>query len=130
MGIKFDNGKGWIAHFSKRHPLTGQPKSLRRIHLKSEAEAKRVERELIAQIERSFHESVVPTWQDLVNEFMEFKRNNDWSEKTFQSCKLCLESHTFEVWATRTIDAITTQDIRELVMVKLKIVPPAIKRRY
>lgn len=99
----------------KRHPITGQPKSLQRIGLKSEAEAKRVQRELVGQIERSFQETVMPTWTKLTTEYMQSKRNTDWSEKTFENCKLCLEAHTYDLWKGCRVDSITTQQIRELI---------------
>jgi len=98
-----------VHYISKRHPTSRQPKNLKRIGLKSEAEARRVERELVIQLEESFKESIMTTWPRLAGQFMESKRLSDWSEKTFENCKLCLEAHTFEKWKARRIDEITPQ---------------------
>ena len=120
MGTKFNHQKNWWeAYFSRRHPKTRQPKSLKRIGLKSQAEAKRVERELVVQLEESFKETIMLTWPKLAAQFMESKRLSDWSEKTFENCKLCLEAHTFEKWKGRRIDEITPQEIKNLLVEKV-----------
>ena len=115
MGIKFDEKtRTWEAFFCKRHPISRQPKNFKRIGLKSEAEAKRVERELVVLLDRAFEEKTYPMWPKLVHEYMASKRLNEWTEKTTENCRLCLEAHTFEVWKTRRINSITSQEISKL----------------
>ena len=120
MAIKFDPKTGsWMVTFSKRHPATRQPKSLRRIGLKSKSEAKRVERELIITIENSFKEDTGLKWPELAKMYMDDKRLSDWTEKTYENCKICLEAHTFADWKDRFIDSISPHEIKELIIQKV-----------
>lgn len=118
--IRYNELKGyWEVSYSKRHPKTRAPRSLKRIGLKSEAEARRTEKKLIAQLERTFQEAVVPTWSRLVAEFMNHKLMHDWTDKTFQNCKLNLDAHTMELWGNRLVDSISTKEIRDLLLAKV-----------
>lgn len=120
MGIKFDaEKKTWSAFFSKRHPLTRQPKSLKRINLKSQAEAQRVERELIVQIEQSFTEDITPTWRAILPKFYLSCAERGLMPKTVENYKLGLEAYTLKEWGHRRIDSITTSDIKALILTKL-----------
>jgi len=115
MGYKFNpEKKWWEAFHSKRHPITRKPRGLKRIGLKSEAEAKRVEKELIAQLEVALTDKIIPTWPEAASNYMEAKRLVDWTEKTYENCRLCLEAHTFEAWKSRRINSITPQEIKNL----------------
>ncbi len=117
MGVKFEpKTNKWKAFFSKRHPITNQPRSLKRIGLNSKAEALRMERQLIVQLEQIFLEQSVPTWPKMVTEYFESKRMCDWTEKTLQNAKLCLEAHTFDKWKFRRVDSISAQDIKSLLV--------------
>lgn len=117
MGVKYDpEGKFWIAFWSERHPITRIPKSRRIKHLKSEAEAKRVERKLIHEIKNSFAEVITPTFRATAEEFLESKRLSDWTEKTYQNARICLEAHTFDDFGNRKIDSISAKEIKELVI--------------
>ncbi len=70
MGIKLDKNTGtWTAFFSKRHPITRQPHSLRRTGYKTQVEARRAEMELAVMVDRKLHEAVVPKWIPLVDEY-------------------------------------------------------------
>jgi integrase len=116
MGYKFvKEENAWTAWHSERHPITRIPKMLRRKGLKSEAEAKRVERNLVVEVRVYFSETSVPTWPKLVAEYTEAKLIGDWTEKTFQNCKICLEAHTFENWKSRRIDMVTPKEVRDLI---------------
>lgn len=116
MSRKLDKEKGtWTVQVAKRHPITRQPKCLRRINIKSEAEAKRVEKELIIQLEKSLYDKVCPTWGKLLTEYLESKKLCDWTEKTYQNSKVCLEAHTVERWKTRRIELITPQEVKNLI---------------
>ncbi len=120
MGIKFDTTKQtWSAFFSKRHPLTRQPKSLKRINLRSQAEAQRVERELIVQIEQSFTEDTTPTWRAILPKFYSSCLERGLMGKTVENYRLGLEAHTLKDWGHRRIDSITASDIKALILSKL-----------
>ncbi|MGE0525674.1 MAG: tyrosine-type recombinase/integrase [Bdellovibrionales bacterium] len=120
MGTKFNEEKGyWEAYWSQRHPITREPKSLRRRHLRSEADAKRTERELMRLIEQAFNEDVVPRWPKVVNEYLESKRLYDWTEKTLQNARLCLGAHTLEQWKCKRVSEISPKDIKELLNAKV-----------
>lgn len=115
MGHKFDPlSNSWTAYFSKRHPITRQPRSLKRVGLKSKTEAIRAEREMVVQLQQAFLETTIPPWPKVVAEYFESKRMCDWTEKTLQNARISLEAHTFEKWARRRIDSITAHDIKAL----------------
>jgi integrase len=117
MGIKFDaRTNKWNAFFSKRHPITKQPRGLKRIGLDSKAEAIKVERELVIQLEKSILETTVPIWPKMVKEYLESKSLCDWTQKTLQNAKFCLEAHTFEKWKLRRVDSITAYEIKALLI--------------
>ena len=116
MGYKFDpTTKTWTAYFSKRHPVTKQPKSYQRIGLRSKAQAIKVERELIAKIETYFQNKIIPTWAKLLEEYFDAKSLSDWNLKTLQDAQLCLNAHTLEAWKLRRVDSITSFEIKKLI---------------
>lgn len=122
MAVKFDPiRQTWRASYCKRHPVTNRPKSLARRGLKSKAEAKRVEAELIFQINKSFEAPPPGTilYRDLLKRFYESLRQRDISRATVENYELCLNAHTLSLWGGRPIDAITTEDIRYLIREKL-----------
>lgn len=119
MGYKFnEKTKFWEAFYSKRHPITRVPVSARRNQCKTEAEARRTEKALIIQVENKLHKSVVPTWGDLYVACFESFRDRGITEKTIDSYSLCIEAHTGE-WVNRTVDQITTQEVRQLIHAKV-----------
>jgi integrase len=116
MGIKFDeNKKYWIVTFSKRHPTTRKPISIQRKGIKTQAEARRVERDLVLEMDKKLKKVTVPCWKEVVLNYIESLANSDVSKKTVETYKLCLEAHTFPVWGDRLIDEITGLEIRELI---------------
>ena len=71
MGIvKEKNGKYRVS-YSKRHPETRVPVRLAKRGIKTRAEAKRIERELIVRVEDRLRKAVIPAWQELVLRFIE-----------------------------------------------------------
>ena len=129
MGIKKDPNKGtWIAHYSKRHPLTRQPKTLKRINIKSRAEARKVEEELILKVHESFKKQEVPSWHRCIEEFIQFSRDNGLTLKTIENRELCLKAHTLNDWGKRTIDTIQPMEIRKIINTKLENRSPSQKK--
>ena len=116
MAIKKDEQtKTWTVSYSKRHPVTRKPYTLRRTKIKSKAEANRVFAELILKVEEKLQQSIMPSWTQLVDEFSEHLFNSDVSVKTAESYTYCLKAHTFDLWGERLIDSITANEIRQLI---------------
>ncbi|OQW47945.1 MAG: hypothetical protein A4S09_14200 [Proteobacteria bacterium SG_bin7] len=121
MGYKFDeNTKSWIAFCSKRHPRTRVPYSLRRKGIKTEAEAKRIEKQLLWQLMESFATKAEGMkFKSLLPKFYENMRTRGLSETTIETYQLCLDAHSLPIWGEKRIDSITTQEIVDLIKVKL-----------
>jgi integrase len=116
MGYNYNKAAGyWEAYFCKRHPITKKPVNRRRRALKSEAEAKRAERELIAEVELLLHKAVTPTWSETLEQFLNACRNRGLTEHTIHDYSTSLKAHTMESWGNRSMDEITTTEIRELI---------------
>lgn len=117
MGIKLDAKTGlWTVSYSKRpEGLNQMPVSLRRIKVKNEREAKRVYTELVIEVQRKLDATIIPTWQKLVEEFLNELSNRGLSARTIENYDLCLKAHTFSDWGGLLIDKITPQDIRHLI---------------
>jgi integrase len=110
----------WFVQVSARHPVTRQPKNRRRYNIQTEAEAKRVERQLERDMLKSFEEVLVPTWRKLLDEYFKFKLvSGEWNLKTIEDAKLTLEAHTLEAWGERKVNAISKKDIHELMVAKV-----------
>ena len=121
MGIKKDpnNPSFFIVQYSKRHPLTGVPISMRRTKVKTMAQAKRVERELIIQMEEKIRQKIIPTWIDCIERFCEAARDRGLQEKTITDYRYSLKAHTVVDWGERLIDSIHSSEIRELIKDKV-----------
>lgn len=116
MGIKRMSDKTYTVSYSKRHKTLNTPVSMHRIKIPNRAQAERVYRELVEKVHQKVHAKVVPSWSRLVNEHFQSKRLSDeWTQKTCENARLCLEAHTFADWADRPVDSITTTDIKHLV---------------
>lgn len=116
MGIKLDpESKTYIVQYSKRHPVTRKPKTLRRKGIKTRAEANRVYAKLITQIHESFKKSIVPSWSYLVDEFIDDFGQRDISKKTVETYEYCLKGHTLKPWGDRFVDTILPTEVRSLI---------------
>lgn len=116
MGTKKQPDGTWHAFYSKRHPVTKIPVSLRRRHIESEAEALRVENDLVLLVEERLKEVVLPRWGTLVEEYLEFCALDGMLQKTIYNRKKCLKAATSR-WDSRFISAITANEIRSVVSV-------------
>jgi hypothetical protein len=63
----------WEASVSIR-PKGMNPRSLKRINIKSEVKAKQVERELAILLDRKITESKKELWKDIVDQHLELKK--------------------------------------------------------
>ena len=123
MGFKPDpNKKGtWMVWYSKRHPITGQPIQLRRRGIPSKAEAKKAEAQLIIEVENKVQGKVVamsvvvPPWSKLVEDYRQHIIEKGFALKTVSNIYSCLRIHTFGDWGCRSVDTLTSSEIRALV---------------
>lgn len=121
MGFKQEETSGlWVAYYSKRHPITKIPKSLKIKGLKSLAEARRTEADLIIKINKSFEAPPPGTtvYAKLLDRFEHSLIERDLSKNTIDNYMTCLRLHT-KMWNSRPIDTISTDEIRQLIKVKL-----------
>ena len=122
MGFKPDSKKKgtWLVWYSKRHPVTGAPIQLRRTGLRSKAEARKAEAQLIIEVENKIRRKVMPSWAVWVQDYRKHLIERSLTVKTVENCWLCLRAHTFPEWSARLVDSITPQEIRELIQNKRK----------
>jgi len=115
MTIKYNETKKiWEAYHSARHPISRQPITLRR-QATTEAEAKKIERQLIRRVADRLMEASCPSWKRLIREFLEDCRVRDLTNHSISDYRTGLEAYTFEPWSNKRIRDITTEDIRRLV---------------
>jgi len=107
--------KTYTVQYSKRHPITRKPKTLRRKGIKTKAEANRVYAELITLVHDSFQKSIIPSWSNLIGEFIADFKQRDISMKTVETYEYCLKGHTDRLWGERLVDSILPVEIRELI---------------
>lgn len=132
MPIKNDpnNPNTFLVSYAKRHPITRQSIVLRRKGIVSKAEAKRVHEDLIVKVNEKIKKAVTPTWKALCERYLEQCRNSGYVETTIHSYSTCLQAHTYPIWENRFIDSITTQEIRDVVQVKLSKRAPAHQKYF
>lgn len=115
MTIRYnEKKKNWEAFHSARHPITKQPISLRRM-ANTEAEAKKIERELIRKVRERLIEEASPSWRRVVDEFLEDCRARDLTEHSIHDYKTGLEKYTYITWSNKNITDITTQNVWDLI---------------
>ncbi|MFN7684603.1 MAG: phage integrase central domain-containing protein, partial [Oligoflexia bacterium] len=95
------------------------PVSRRRRGLQSQAEAKRVERELVAEVELLLHKEITPTWAEMIDRFLNACGDRGLTEHTIHDYGTSLKAHTLDAWGDRTIDEINTPEIRELIKARV-----------
>lgn len=126
MGIKFDDKKQyWIAFYSKRHPITRKPRSLLRKGFKTKAEALRAEKDLVLQMEQKLRKVIVPTWDQVVDEYSSDLAMRDVSRKTVETYHCCLKAYTSDVWGNLLVDEISAHQIREIIREKAQEKSPS-----
>lgn len=105
--------------YSKRHPITRKPYSLKRRGIETKAEAKREYDKLVIKLHEKLKEAIVPKWKDVVIEFVHASLSRGLGKHTIENYELCLRAHTFSCWGERLIDSITSFEITDLVKVSL-----------
>lgn len=126
MAITYnENTKLWDVSYSKRHPISRKPYSLKRIGINTKAEAKRTYDQLVIQLHEKLKETIIPKWKDVVLEFIHDSYERGLSKHSIENYDLCLRAHTFELWGDRLIDSINTSEIIDLVKVRLSSRSPS-----
>ena len=116
MGIKLIKETGlYHVTYSKRHPVTGMPFTLRRMKVKSKIEAVRLERELILQLERKITDLMVPKWSTFLESFYTNCRERGLKEKSVYDYKVCLDKYTLGPWGDKNVNMITPDEIRSII---------------
>jgi len=117
MGIKYDRKRNhYVVTYHRRHPVTKVTRSLRRQGIKTREEAEKVYKKLIILMGEKFNLDLHPLWPDVVNEFLISFGNRGIANNTLYNYKVMLESHTFKKWGKRSINTITTSEIRDLII--------------
>ncbi|MDC1174656.1 tyrosine-type recombinase/integrase [Bacteriovoracaceae bacterium] len=117
MGIKFNEVKKYYeVSYSRRHPITKKSKNIKRIGIKTKAEALRVHREIQSELVRRFHNAKHPYWNDVVSEFVAHFINRGMANSTVTNYRGSLKLHTYEKWKSKRITEISTTDIRDLIL--------------
>jgi len=111
MAIKLNEKTGmYDVSYYKRHPLTRLPVRAARIGVKTKAEANRIYAQLVLQVDRKIHEQIVPNWRSVTASFLETCRNRGLTENTIHDYS--------KDWGDRSIDQISTQEVRDLIRIK------------
>ncbi len=116
MGIKFDSKtQTFEVSFSKRHPKTRMPKRMARKGIKTKAEAQKVLRKLIIEVEKAFEEPEPGTilYRDLLKRFYQSLVDRDFTFKTVENYTTCLNAHTDKLWYQQAIDSVLAVDLKD-----------------
>ena len=117
MGIKYNEAKNYYeVSYSRRHPLTKQSRSIRRVGIKTKAEAQKVQRQIKNELLRKFYDMSHPYWIEVVEKFITHFVNLGMANNTVINYKTTLRAHTFEKWKFKRINEITTSEIRDFIL--------------
>jgi integrase len=106
MGIKYDEkSKTYIVTAAKRHPITRQPKNLRRKGIRTEKEALKVEKELQSKLVRSFFQERSTSWLSACEAYLDDCRHRGLTEKSVYDNEVTLAKYTKD-WNGLPIDRI------------------------
>jgi integrase len=121
MAIKFESNGTFTVLRSMRHPITKQPITYVRKGIKSKAEAKRVDAELIVKIHEKIKETRAPKWPQLQKQYIDnlhkqivIGSDEQVTRGTIYKREKTLTKHTSPAWDHKPVDQITGNDIRNL----------------
>lgn len=119
MGVKKDQKTGkWIASHSQRPKGGGKPITLRR-KCKTKAEAERVYKKLIVEIERRTRSKKIPTVAKVCEEFLETNKHTRWKISTWDNYRVMLNASAVRLWGNRYIDEVEEVEIRDYIALEL-----------
>lgn len=121
--IELKNGYFKVTH-SKRHPKTKKPNGLSRTHyvdthgrkqpITTKAQAKKVEKILVIELEKKLKKVKIPNFQNLLRQFEPYYLSSGVTKKTVDTYMFCLRKHTSE-WTDLPCDEVTGVMIRTLI---------------
>jgi|GEM_PF-926871 len=112
MAINYcEKTKTYTVSYHKRHPVTREPMSMRRIGIKSKAEANRVYAELVVLVDKKINSESVPTWAEAVGQYIQDCRLRGLSENMISGYEHCLNAFTMEQLGHMAINKITREDV-------------------
>ncbi|MBD66532.1 MAG: site-specific integrase [Halobacteriovoraceae bacterium] len=117
MGIKYNEAKKYYeVSYSRRHPLTKQSRSIRRVGIRTKGEAQKVFKQIKNELLRKFYDMAHPYWAEVVERFITHFVNSGMANNTVINYKTTLRAHTFEKWKFKRINEITTSEIRDFIL--------------
>lgn len=120
MGIKFiEEKKTYEVYYSKRHPITKSSLGIKRIGIKTHWEAKKTYNELILLMDRKIQLSLSPLWRVVVELFLENYKLSGVGQNTIHNYRTTLYAHTCVKWKNRSVNEITSNDIKSLILEEL-----------
>lgn len=115
MSVKKDDKTGmYKVSFAKRHPTTREPIGLKRINIKTHAEAKRIYAELIILVNEKIKQKTVPTWEIFLNRYFESIKTSGLMNSTIYNREKVLRHHTSDSLGRKYINEISTEEIHRV----------------
>lgn len=118
--INFDeSSKTYRVSYSRRPFGGGAPIGLRRKGIKTHAEAKRIETQLIITVNEKLKRTKTPTWEQHLENYFKSLETTDITRTTRYNREKLLRFHTLNAWGNKFVDEITTEDIHRLLNERL-----------
>lgn len=115
MSIKQVANGTYMVRVAKRHARSKEPMGLMRTGIKSHSEALRVEKELLIKLGQRIQEKLTPSYENVVQEFLNHRRSMGSHPHTIESYEKSLMAHSAVLWAGQRIDKISTTDVVSLI---------------
>lgn len=97
--------------YSKRHPITKVPCTLRRKDIQTRSEAQKVFNELVVMVNDKLRQQSVPTWGKFLEIYLKKIKQSDLKNSTIYGREKMLRHHTIPQWENLLIDQISAKDI-------------------
>jgi integrase len=110
--IKQQEGK-FLVRETRRCPITRKQFEISR-KAESKAEARRIQDQILLELQERMKRQQVPVWEDVVVEYVKTGKDGSLSEMTKYNQDKVLRKHTFACWGQKHIDEITTAEIMAL----------------
>lgn len=110
----------WEARAHYRHPVTGYPVTRKRSGFDSENQAKLASKKLLFALMEELAAKKAPLWPDAVEATIKAKLNDGtWQTPTADNAKVVLAAVTYPAWVGRTVETVTTEEIRLLIKTQI-----------
>ncbi len=117
MNVKFeDKSKSWKITYGKRNPVTGKYENTSWKGYPTKAAAERAYKDIVLYVEDRIRRKVIPTWECLIDSYLKACEAKGLAKKTIYNADKNLRAAT-KRWNGRLVDSITTDEIRNLVVV-------------